>query len=91
MVLKPHWALRRVRRDSSFPEAGQNQTCVVPGSVHLLRPESVGRAVFCWLCRPEVISFGILNKDLKLMEFASRPGLKAPVKQYVLFYLNTEQ
>ena len=40
-------------------------------------------------------SFGIFNKDLKLREFASWPGLKAPVKQRVLFffffYLNKEQ
>ena len=54
----------------------------------------MGRAVFCWLCRPGVTSFGIFNKDVKLREFASWPGLKAPVKQRVLFfffYLNTEQ
>ena len=31
-------------------------------------------------------SFGIFNKDLKLREFASWPGLKAPVKQRVLFF-----
>ena len=30
-------------------------------------------------------SFGIFNKDLN-MEFASWPGLKAPVKQRVLFF-----
>ena len=51
----------------------------------------MGRAVFRWLCRPEVIYSGIFNKDLKLMEFASRPGLEASVKQHVLFYLKTEQ
>lgn len=45
------------------------------------------RAAFCWFCRLEVIYFGILNKDLKLMKFASWAGLKAQIKQHALFYL----
>lgn len=61
----------------------------------LPRLEEVGRVAFCWLQRPEVIYFGIFNKDLgiltKIMEFASQPGLKAQMKQHVLFYLNAEQ
>lgn len=59
------------------------------------RLEEVGRVAFCWLQRLEVIYFGIFNKGLgiltKIMEFASQPGLKAQMKQHVIFYLNSEQ
>lgn len=50
--------------------------------------KGAGRVAFCELGGQKVVYFGISNKDLKFLEFATRPGLGAQIKWHGLFFLS---
>lgn len=57
----------------------------------MLRLEEGGRLCSVGFVDRRSFTLAFLTKNVKLMEFASQPSLKAQMKQHALFYFHAEQ